>query len=261
MTTARMGDLELHRADHVATLTISRPDKLNALPARFWGDLREAMALCEGDGETRVVVLTGAGERAFSAGGDIGEFAELEGMRAMRAFQIDAMAGFAALERSPLTVIAAVNGLAMGGGCELALACDFVIASETASFALPEAAIGLVPGFGALRAPEIIGRAMTKFMVATGERISAQRAYEVGLVQKVVPPGDLMAEAGRLAAKAAAASPLALTIGKRLMNRQIDQAATDFSIEAITVLQMTEERARNVNAFVQRRKPKPGDAA
>ncbi len=256
MSTTRFGDIELHRADHIATLTIDRPDKLNAVQWRFWKDLREALAICETDGDTRFVILTGAGERAFCAGGDIVEFGEMEGLDTMRAFQLDAMAGFAAIERSPLTVMAAVNGLAMGGGCELALACDFAIASDNASFALPEARLGLVPGFGVLRAPDAMGRAMAKFMVATGERIGAQRAYEVGLVQKVVPAAVLMAEAQALAAKAASFSPLALTVGKKLMNRQIDQASFDYSVEAITVLQASPERNAAVNAFIASQKAK-----
>ncbi len=256
MSITRFGDVELHRADHVATLTIDRPDKLNSVQWRFWNDLQEALATCEKDGETRFVILTGAGGKAFCAGGDIVEFSEMAGLDTMRAFQTDAMAGFAAIERSPLTVMAAVNGLAMGGGCELALACDFAIASDNASFAMPEARLGLVPGFGAIRAPDAIGRAMAKFMVATGERISAQRAYEVGLVQKVVPQADLMAEAMALATRAASFSPLALTVGKRLMNRQMDQASFDYSTEAITVLQASPERNAAVAAFLANQKAK-----
>jgi len=251
----RIGDLALSRDGAVATLTIDRPAKLNALANRFWADLRAALAVFETDGHTRVVILTGAGEKAFSAGGDIAGFAEMSGQETMRAFQLDAMAGFAAIERSRLPVIAAVNGLALGGGCELTLACDFAIASENASFGMPEAALGLIPGFGAIRAPEVIGRAMAKYMVATAERISAQRAYEIGLVQKVVPQAALMDEAYAIAAKVAANSPYALSVGKRLMNRQIDQTAFDYSVEAITVLQSSADRAEGVAAFLEKRKP------
>lgn len=256
MAQSRFGNIKLERADHVATLTIDRADKLNSVQWRFWTDLQDALATCEKDGETRFVILTGAGDRAFCAGGDIVEFSEMKGLDTMRAFQRDAMAGFAAIERSPLTVMAAVNGLAMGGGCELAMACDFAIASENATFAMPEARLGLVPGFGAIRAPEVMGRAMAKFMVATGERISARRAYEVGLVQKVVPQADLMREAMALATRAASFSPLALSVGKRLMNRQIDQASFDYSTEAITVLQASPERDAAVNAFLASQKAK-----
>ncbi len=255
MSTHRIGDLVLQRDGAVATLPIDRPSKLNALPSAVWGDLRGALASFESDGRTQIVILTGAGEKAFSAGGDIAGFAELQGQEAMRAFQIDAMAGFAALERSPLTIMAAVNGYALGGGCELTLACDFAIASENASFGMPEAALGLIPGFGAIRAPEVIGRAMAKYMVATGERISAYRALEIGLVQKVTPQATLMDEARAIADKVAANSPFALSVGKRLMNRQIDQAAFDYSVEAITMLQSSADRAEGVAAFLEGRKP------
>lgn len=258
MGTQRIGDLSLARDGAVGTLTIDRPAKLNALSNAFWSDLRIALRAFETDGQTRAVILTGAGDRAFSAGGDIAGFAEMQGQEVMRAFQIDAMAGFAAIERSPLTIMAAVNGLALGGGCELTLACDFAIASENASFGMPEAALGLIPGFGAIRAPEVIGRAMTKFMVAAAERISAQRAYEIGLVQKVVPHADLMNEARAIADRVAANSPYALAVGKRLMNRQIDQTAFNYSIEAITVLQSSADRAEGVSAFLEKRKPKFG---
>lgn len=256
MTAVWFGDLELKRENHIAILTISRPAKLNSVPGRFWKDLRDALAACESDGETRFVILTGAGERAFCAGGDIVEFSEMDGLHVMRDFQIEAMAGFSAIERSPLTVMAAVNGIAMGGGCELTLACDFAIASDNAVFALPEGRLGLAPGFGVIRAPEVMGRAMAKFMLATGGQITAQRAYEVGLVQKVVPQAELMQEAMAIATQAASYSPLALTVGKKLMNRQIDQASLDYSVEAITVLHASPEREAAVNAFLAKQKAK-----
>lgn len=255
MTDQCIGDLKIRRDHGVATLTIDRPEKLNALTNAFWGDLRTALGAIEADGQSRVVILTGAGDRAFSAGGDIAGFAKMQGLAEMRAFQIDAMAGFAAIERCPLTVIAAVNGYALGGGCELTLACDFAIAADTATFAMPEAALGLVPGFGLIRAPEVIGRPMAKYMVATGDRIDAARALQVGLVQKVVPAPDLMAEATAIARRVAVNSAGALAVGKRLMNRQIDQAASDWSIEAITLLQSSPDRTEGMAAFLDRRPP------
>ena len=124
----------------VAVIHIDRAEKLNALTAAFWPQLRDELARLESDGTTRAVVLTGAGDKAFSAGGDIAGFAELEGTAAKRAFQAECLRTFAALEESGLPVIAAVNGYAFGGGCELALACDLVLASDRAVFALPESA-------------------------------------------------------------------------------------------------------------------------
>lgn len=259
MAEERIGDLRLERSDQIATLTIDRPAKLNALTNAFWADLRTALDRVASDGESRVIILTGAGERAFSAGGDIAGFADMDGgVGQMRAFQLDAMAGFSAIEQCPLTVIAAVNGFALGGGCELTLACDFAIASETASFGMPEAALGLIPGFGAIRAPEIIGRAMTKYLVATGERITAQRALEVGLIQAVCKPEALMAEARALASRVAASSANALEVGKRLINRGIDRASFDYSVEAISLLQCAPDRTEGTRAFVERRAPNFG---
>jgi len=251
----RIGYLALRRDGHIATITIDRPEKLNALSNRFWADLRAALAELANDGATRVVVITGAGDKAFSAGGDIAGFSEMHGQDEMRRFQIDAMEGFDAIERSPLTIIAAVNGYALGGGCELTLACDIVIASDDAKFGMPEAALGLIPGFGAIRAASVIGAHMTKFLVATCDHIDARRAYEIGLVQKVVGKAELMDEALRIAARIVRNSPLALTVGKRLINYDIDRRSIDYSVEAITVLQDSEDRKEGVAAFLEKRPP------
>jgi enoyl-CoA hydratase len=129
----RVGYLTVERSTHVATVLMKRPEKLNAMTPSFWRDLREVLDLLAADRETRVVIVTGAGEKAFSAGGDIVGFTELKTIEDMRMYQVDAMSTFAHVEQCPLIVIAAVNGLAFGGGCELALACDIVIASDAAT--------------------------------------------------------------------------------------------------------------------------------
>jgi enoyl-CoA hydratase len=165
------------------------------------------------------------------------------------------MSTFAHVEQCPLIVIAAVNGLAFGGGCELALACDIVIASDAATFALPEAALGLVPGFGALRSPDVVGRQMTKFLIATGDAINAQRAFEIGIAQLVVAKDELLSQANAIAARIATRSPLALSVAKRMVNRTIDQASQDYSVDEITKLQASEDRAKGVEAFLTRRIP------
>lgn len=255
MTQYRVGDLDIACSGGVAWVTIDRPEKLNALRSSFWADLRKVLDRLVADGEVGAVLLTGAGDRAFSAGGDIAGFAEMDGITEMRAFQQDAMAGFAAIERCPLTVVAVVNGLALGGGCEITLACDFAIASETARFAMPEARLGLVPGFGVIRGPDVIGRAMTKYMITTGDMIPAQRALEIGLVQAVVPADELKPTAMAWAEKIIANSPTALKVGKRLANRGIDQQGFDYSVEAITMLQSHPERAEGVRAFLEKRAP------
>jgi enoyl-CoA hydratase len=240
----------------VAVITIDDPARLNAMGRTFWAELRDALVALESDGATRAVVVTGAGDRAFSAGGDIASFAELRGSAAKREFQRDCMRTFAAVEESPLPVIAAVNGYAMGGGCELTLACDFVLAADTAVFAMPETAVGLVPGFGVLRAPSVIGRHWTKLMMFTGERVDAATAREIGLVQKVVPAAELMATAHSLAGRVAAAAPLAVTAGKGLVNRGVDRGEFDHSTAALTTLHGTADAAEGIRAFVEKRAPR-----
>ena len=253
-----MSDLtELTVADYgpVALVTIDRPEKLNAMTARFWPELRDVLADLERDATTRAVVITGAGEKAFSAGGDIAGFAELDGVAERRAFQVECLRTFTAVEESPLPVIAAVNGYAFGGGCELTLACDLVLASERAQFAMPESAIGLVPGFGVLRGPAVLGRQWTKWMVLAGERLDAHRACELGLVQKVVAPDKLLDAALAVGRRIAEAAPLAVRVGKELINRGVDRGEASYSTEAITLLQGTEDVAEGVRAFVDKRRP------
>jgi enoyl-CoA hydratase len=240
----------------VAVVTIDAPEKLNAMGRTFWPEVRDALAALESDGHTRVVIVTGAGEKAFSAGGDIASFAELGGTQAKREFQRDCMRTFAALEESPLPVVAAVNGYAMGGGCELTLACDVVVAADTAVFGMPETAVGLVPGFGVLRAPSVIGRHWTKLMMFAGERVDAETALRIGLVQKVVPAAELMATAQEIAGRIAGNAPLAIAAGKALVNRGVDRGEFDHSTAALTTLHGSADAAEGIRAFAEKRAPR-----
>ena len=251
----RIGYLSVEGDGHIAVVTMDRANKLNAMTAGFWKDLRDVLDRLAADSMTRVVIITGAGETAFSAGGDIASFIELETIEEMRAYQVDAMATYAHLERSPLIIIAAVNGLAFGGGFELALASDIVIAADTASFALPEARLGLVPGFGAIRCPDVLGRQMTKYLIASGDSIDADRALAIGLVQLVVSKSELLAQAKALAGRITERSPLALTVAKRMVNRSIDAASFDYSVDEITALQSSDDRAQGVEAFLNGQTP------
>jgi enoyl-CoA hydratase len=239
----------------IAVLTIDSPAKLNAMSRTFWPEVRDELAALEADGRTRAVIITGAGEKAFSAGGDIESFAALAGIGAKREFQQDCMRTFAAVEETPLPVIAAVNGYAMGGGCELALACDIVVAAENATFGMPEGAVGLVPGFGVLRAPSVIGRHWTKLMMFAGERVDAATALQIGLAQKVVPRADLMDTARGIAVRIAGMAPLALATGKNLVNRGVDRGEFDHSTAALTTLHSTADAAEGIAAFVGKRTP------
>lgn len=240
----------------IAVLTIDDPARLNAMGRTFWPEMRDALATLEADGRTRAVIVTGAGDKAFSAGGDIASFGSLTDVAAKREFQRDCMRTFAAVEESPLPVIAAVNGYAMGGGCELALACDIVVAADTATFGMPETAVGLVPGFGVLRAPSVIGRHWTKLMMFAAERVDADTALRIGLVQRVVPAAELMAVARALAAGIAGMAPLAVAAGKGLVNRGVDRGEFDHSTAALTALHATADAAEGIAAFVGKRAPK-----
>ena len=250
-----IGQLKVARQGPVAIVTIDRAEQHNVLTAAFWSELRAVLSVLETDHSVRVLILTGAGDRAFCAGGDIAEFRRLSTLEEKREFQTDAMRSFAAIEESPLPVIAAVNGWALGGGCELTLACDIAVASERAVFGMPESALGLVPGYGVLRAPQVIGRQMTKLLIMAGERLTAAQALAAGLVQRVVAHEDLMPATLELAGRIASNSSLAHSIGKKLVNRGIERAEFDYSVAALTVLQASEDAREGVNAFLEKRKP------
>ena len=202
-----------------------------------------------------MVIITGAGDKAFSTGGDIVGFAETADICARRDFMKATMEGFAAIENSPLPVIAAVNGWALGGGCELTFACDIVIAADTAQFGMPEAGVGLVPGFGVLRAPSVIGRQWTKFMVFAGERVSAEEAFRLGMVQRVVPAAELLPTAIELARKIAAQAPVAISLGKEIIGRGVDRGEARYAVEALAVLFSTRDAEEGFAAFKERRRP------
>ncbi len=208
--------------DDVATVTLNRPSRYNALGARIVSELSEALEDIEGSERIRVMILTGAGEKAFCSGVDLKERA---GMSADERWahnrQLNAFAE--RLARLQMPTIAALNGLAFGGGLEITLACDFRISVEDARFALPEVGIGIVPGAGGTqRLPRLIGPTRAKELIFTGERINADTALEMGLVSKSVPRSSLMDEARGLAGRISANSPLALAYAK---------AAVDLSSE------------------------------
>jgi enoyl-CoA hydratase/carnithine racemase len=235
-------------APGVAVLTMSRPEKLNAMD-QVW--FRELLALMTGlgvDDGVRAVVLTGSG-RAFSAGGDIDMFADLGGdvarVRPHLRLVYDA---FCSVERCAVPVVAAVNGLAFGGGTELALACDVVLAAESARFAFKEPTVGLMPGYGVVRGPEVLGRHWTRYLALTGRDVDAARAERAGLVQEVHPDGDLLPAAVALAAEMAANPPLAVQVGKAFVNRDAVGGFSE-SVEATALLFGTPEHRAAVTAF------------
>jgi enoyl-CoA hydratase len=214
-----MQSILVERSHAVATVTLNRPNVLNALNLQMLDELLTTFAQLGADDALRAVILTGAGAKAFAAGADIGELNALPNARAGEAQARRGQALTRALERLRVPVIAAVNGFALGGGCELAMACDIRIASENAKFGQPEVNLGILPGYGGTqRTTRLLGEGMAMYMCLTGEMVDAQTALHIGLVQKVVPLDGLLAEAQRIAALIAAKAPLAVAATKRAVN-------------------------------------------
>jgi enoyl-CoA hydratase len=243
----------------VATLTLNRPAVLNALNHDLLTMLEEALDAFTGDSQLRAVIITGAGERAFAAGADIAELAELPGAVAGEHKARTGQRITQLIEALPVPVIAAVNGFALGGGCELAMACDFRIASENAKFGQPEVNLGIPPGYGGTqRTARLLGPGMALYMCLTGETIDAAEAYRIGLVQRVVPIAGLMPEARRIASAIAAKAPLAITATKRAIREGAAlPLAEGLALEALHFGTMvsTNDFREGTRAFLEKRKP------
>lgn len=239
--------------DGVAVVTLDRPERLNAMDPDFFRDLAAVMHELDERDDVGAAVLTGTG-RAFSAGGDIDSFAALDGdTDAVRAHLRLVYDGFHAVELAQTPVVGAVNGLAFGGGTELTLTCDVVVAAESATFAFKEPTVGLTPGFGVIRGPDVLGRGWTRYLALTGDAIDARTAERAGLVQFVVPDAELTGTAVSIAARIAANPPLAVRVGKQFVNRDTGSAMRE-SIEATALLFTTAEHRAAVSAFLARRK-------
>lgn len=244
------GMIRIARHGATALLLLDRPEKLNAMGRSFWGDLRSAVDWVGEHSDLGAIVITGS-PTAFSVGGDVASFASLTTSEARHEFQIDAMASFDAVASSPVPVIAAVNGYALGGGCELAMAADIVLAGKTAQFGLPEVRFGLVPGYGVLRAPKLVGDQMAMLMILAGERLDAEEALKCGLVQKVYEDERLLGEALRIAAAIGKASRHAVGVSKDLIRKSLRTAEVNRSIEAISGLHGTQESRVAVSKFLE----------
>ncbi len=243
----------------VGIVTFNRPAVLNALRSNLLTEVSRALTQLEDDPAVRAIVITGAGEKAFAAGADISELNALPsaGHGADQARFGQALTR--KIERLRKPVIMAVNGFALGGGCELAMAGDILIASENAKFGQPEVNLGLIPGYGgSQRTTRLVGKGMAMYLCLTGELIGAQEALRIGLVQKVVPLADLMDEARRIAATIASKAPLAIAACKRAINNgahlSIDDALELEALEFGTLVD-TEDIKEGTGAFLEKRKP------
>jgi enoyl-CoA hydratase len=249
--------LLVDRQDAVAEITINRPNKLNALDATVIAELRAAVEELGRDG-TRVAILTGAGDKAFVAGADIEAMSRMTAAEAKRF--AEAGQGLAlAIESAPFVAIAAVNGFALGGGCELALACDFIYASERARFGQPEVNLGLLPGFGGTqRLARRIGLGRARELVYSGRQVAAERARELGLVNEVVPAAELRDRVRAVAQEIATKAPLAVAGAKRVISRGYDialEAACELEATAFATLFASEDMREGTAAFLSKRAP------
>ena len=239
-----------HDGDGTAVVWMDRPGKLNAMGPTFFAELPRVLSELDRDPAVDACIVTGRG-RAFSAGGDIASFDALHDVESYRRHLRLVYAGFHSVERCELPVIGAVNGIAYGGGTELALACDLVIASEEARFAFREATVGLMPGYGVVRGPDVIGRHWTRWLALTGDIIDAGEAQRIGLVQRVVEPERLLDEAREVAARIRANAAMAVRVGKQFINRGTTAGLAE-AAEATALLFTTDEHKRRISEFLAR---------
>jgi enoyl-CoA hydratase len=249
--------LRVGTEDGVATITVDRPEKRNALSAQVRADIEAALADIAAAGDARVIVLTGAGDKAFVAGADIAEFAgrtPLEQRAAMGPPRLfDAVAG------SPLPTIAMINGYALGGGCELALACDIRIAARSARLGQPEVRLGIIPGGGATqRLPRLVGVGSAMRLVLSGALVDAEEALRLGLVDVVVDDADLEAATRALAADIAARSPVAVRLAREAIRASMEtplSAGLLLERELFLTAFGSDDRTEGVAAFLEKRDP------
>jgi len=244
-------------SDHICTVRINKPSALNSLDSCVLKELDGAFASISNDSNIYAVIITGEG-KAFVAGADITEMADLDSAGA-REFGALGAGVFRKIETLPVPVIAAVNGYALGGGCELALACDIRVASENAKFGQPETGLGITPGFSATyRLPKIIGVARAKELIYTGAIINAQEALEIGLVTKVVKPEELYDTAVKIASAIVSKAPVAVRNSKAAIEKGLDMdagAAIENELSLFSDCFDTEDQKEGMHAFMNRARP------
>jgi len=253
-----MNYVELKTEEGVATLTINRPETLNALNQAVLEELEEVIKNIGVNKQIKSLIITGAGNKAFVAGADIAAMKDMSPLEA-REFSFLGHRVFAAIEKLPIPVIAAINGFALGGGCELALACDIRIAANNARLGQPEVTLGIIPGFGGTqRLSRIVGKGIASELIFSGEMINAERALAVGLVNAVVPLDNLMEEAQKMAQKIIANGPVALSYAKEAINNGLEmtlEQGCQYEVELFTDCFATEDQSIGMAAFLDKKKP------
>ena len=251
-----MENLRLEVAEQIALVTIDRPRALNALNSATLRELNDCLRELEQRKDVRVILLTGGGEKSFVAGADISEMvnaAPAEG----RAMALLADEAFCRLENMPQVTIAAVNGYALGGGCEIAMACDIRIASENAKFAQPECGLGILPGFGGTqRLARLVGKGRAKELIFTCDRIDAQEAWRIGLVNKVVPQAELLEACRAMAQRILKNGGYAVTLAKQAINAGLDTDLANglkMEADAFALSFSTHDKKEGMTAFLEKR--------
>ena len=253
-----MDNIVVRQTQHIREITINRAEKLNALNSQLIKDLSTELHKADEDKETRVVILTGAGEKAFVAGADISEFANYNEVEGRELSQRGQDLLFTAVEQMKTPVIGAVNGFALGGGLELAMSCHMRIASENARLGLPEVSLGVIPGYGGTqRLAQLVGKGKALEMITSAQMIDAQEAYRLGLVNKVVSQAELLDECRKLAGKIAKNSPSAISLAIRSVNAQYSEGVDGYQVEIDSFGDCfkSQDFKEGTQAFLEKRKP------
>jgi len=258
-TALELANVRYEKKGPIAYVTINRPKVLNALNTPTWTDLHTAFEDAKKDASVRGVILTGAGDKAFVAGADIGELANVDAYDAEESSRFG-QGVLDLIENLGKPVIAAINGFALGGGCETAMACTIRIAVEHARFGQPEVKLGLLPGGGGTqRLPRLVGKGRAMQLILTGETISAQEAYRIGLVNEVVPAADLLGRAETILKQILANAPIALKFSLQAVNKGLETAQGEgLALEAsyFGICAATEDKKEGTSAFLEKRAPK-----
>lgn len=253
-----MSKVILEKQGHIGVLTLNNPSALNALNTEFMGEIDQAITAIDNDPNIYVLIITGAG-KAFIAGADIKEMLPLTAAQTLKWGKIGSDLN-TKIENLRIPVIAALNGFTLGGGCELAMACDIRIASEKAKFGQPECGLGITPGAGGTqRLPRIVGVGKAKELLYTGKIINAQEAFEIGLINKVVSPDALLDECMEMANQIASNAQIAVQQIKRAVNKGVEtdmETGLAFELQAFSLCNSTEDKKIGMEAFVNKSKEK-----